>query len=84
MNSIGITEELVKLIPDVRAVRAGLNICPSAQEGVCVSDVLNEIIDSKAYKNDYEDITMGLLFVPETYDSAIQSLRRLVDSGIWN
>lgn len=84
VNSIGITDELIKLIPEVRAVRSELNICPSAKEGVCVTDILNRIVDEQAYKSDYEDITLGLLFVPETYDTVIQSIKMLADSGIWD
>lgn len=44
----------------------------------------DEIIEEQAYKSDYEDITMGLLFVPEKYDTVIQSIKQLADSGIWN
>ena len=84
VNAVGITEELAKLVPEVRAVRSQLSICPSAKEGVCVTDILNEMIESQAYRKDYEDITLGLLFVPETYDTAIQSIKLLADSGIWN
>ncbi len=84
MDSIGITEAFAKLIPEVRAVRSALTICPSAQEGVCITDILNEIIEKKAYQSDYEDITCGLLFIPETYDKVIQSIRQLADSGIWD
>ena len=84
VNSIGITDELIKLIPEVRAVRSELGICPSAKEGVWVTDILNRIVDEQAYKSDYEDITLGLLFVPETYDTVIQSIKMLADSGIWD
>ena len=84
IDSIGITDELAKLIPEVRAVRSELPICPSAREGVCVTDILNEMIEKQAYKIDYEDITLGLLFVPETYDTVIQSIRKLAESGIWD
>ena len=84
VNAIGITDELVKLIPEVRKVRSELAICPSAKEGVCVTNILNEIIDSQVYRKDYEDITLGLLFVPETYDTVIQSMKQLADCGIWN
>ena len=84
VNAIGITDELVKLIPEVRKVRSELAICPSAKEGVCVTNILNEIIDSQVYRKDYEDITLGLLFIPETYDTVIQSMKQLADSGIWN
>ena len=84
VNSIGITEKTAKLIPEVRAVRRELPICPSAKEGVCITNILNEIIKNQAYKSDYENITLGLLFVPEAYDTVIQSLKQLADSGIWD
>lgn len=84
VNNVGITEKLAKLIPEVRAVRSELHICPSAKEGVCVTDILNEMMESQAYRKDYEDITLRLLFVPETYDTVIQSIKLLADSGIWN
>ena len=84
VNAIGITEETERLIPEVRAVRSELTICPSAKEGVCVTDILNEIIESQAYKSDYEDITLSLLFIPESYETVVQGIKRLVDSGIWD
>lgn len=84
VDSIGITDELVKLISEVRKVRSELSVCPSAKEDICVTGILNEIIKEQAYKSDYEDITVGLLFVPEKYDTVIQSIKQLADSGIWN
>ena len=80
---MGISDELQKLIPEVRAVRSEMIVCPSAKEGVCVADVLREIIESQVYKSDYEDITMGLLFVPVGYETVIQSLQKVLDSGMW-
>lgn len=82
VETIGISEVLSALIPEVRAVRSEQAVCPSAKENVCVSDILRDIIESKVYKSDYEDITMGLLFVPETYETVIQSLRKILESGI--
>lgn len=84
VQSIGIPDELEKLISEVRKVRSELPICPSVKEGVCVTNVLNEIVESQAYRKDYDDITLGLLFVPETYETVIQSIKELADSGIWN
>lgn len=84
VETIGITDEFSKLIPEVRAVRSEMIVCPSAKEGVSVSAVLSEIIESQVYKRDYANITMGLLFVPETYDTVIQSLKKIMDSGVWN
>lgn len=33
--------------------------------------------------SDYEDITKGLLFAPESYETGIQSLQKILDSGMW-
>ena len=83
VETMGISNELPNLIPEVRAVRAEMIVCPSAKEGVCVADILREIINSQVYKRDYEDITMGLLFVPVGYETVIQSLQKVLDSGMW-
>ena len=69
---------------EVRKQRSTLAVCPSAIENVCVTDILYEIIEKETYKKDYEEITLGLLFVPETYDTVIQSIKKIADSGIWN
>lgn len=82
--TMGISDELPKLIPEVRAVRSELIVCPSAKDDVCVSDILREILESQVYKSDYKNITMGLLFVPETYETVIQSLQKILDSGMWD
>lgn len=81
---VGITDEIKRLVPEVRAVRSNLSICPSAMEGVSVTNILYEIIDKQVYKIDYENITLGLLFVPETYQAVIQSIRQLAESGMWD
>lgn len=69
---------------EVRKQRSTLAVCPSEKENVCVTDILYEIIEKETYKKDYEEITLGLLFVPETYDTVIQSIKKIADSGIWN
>ena len=83
IESVGISEKLSSLIPEVRAVRAELSVCPSAKPRVCVTEILHEIMKKQVYKGDYEDITMGLLFVPESYDTVIQSLKKIADSGLF-
>ena len=84
VNLIGVTEEMRGLIPKVRKVRSELEICPSAKDNVDVTGILNEIIEKQVYKKDYEEITFGLLFVPETYDTIITGVKQLADSKIWN
>ena len=83
IESVGISEKLSSLIPEVRAVRAELSVCPSAKPRVCVTEILHEIMKKQVYKGDYEDITMGLLFVPESYDTVIQGLKKIADSELF-
>lgn len=83
-NVLNDTEQLTNLIPEVRAVRSRLSICPSANDGVSVTNILNEIIENQVYRNDYDNITMGLLFIPENYDTVIQGIKQIVENGIWN
>lgn len=49
-----------------------------------VPDILREVINNNVYKRDYEDVTMGLLFVPVSYDTAVQSLHKILDSKLWD
>ena len=47
-----------------------------------VPDILREVINNNVYKRDYEDVTMGLLFVPVSYDTVVQSLHKILDSKL--
>ena len=65
-------------------MRSKLDVCSAAKEGVCITEILEAIVEEQAYKKDYEEITMGLLFITETYDTVIQSIQKLINSGVWN
>lgn len=84
VDAIGVNKEVKRIIPEVRKVRSELSICPSAQENVSVTEILNEIIERQVYKKDYNDVTLGLLFVPETYDTVITGIQKIIDSSVWN
>lgn len=64
--------------------RSEIKICHSAREDICVPDILREVINNNVYKRDYEDVTMGLLFVPVSYDTVVQSLHKILDSKLWD
>ena len=49
-----------------------------------VPDILREVINNNVYNRDYEDVTMGLLFVPVSYDTVVQSLHKILDSKLWD
>lgn len=83
IETIELSNELSTLVSEVRSVRSKMSVCPSAKEGILVGDILQEIIDRQVYKKDYEDITMGLLFVPVKYETTIDSLQKVINSGLW-
>ena len=84
VNSIVLNNDFKDLVREVRKDRSTLAICPSAQDDVNVSEVLNEIIYKKVYESDYNNVTAGLLFIPVSYDTAIESLKRIIESGIFD
>ena len=51
--------------------------------GVEVNKLLQEIIDVEAYKKDYEDITMKMLFEEVDYETAVSKLQQVVNSGLF-
>ena len=48
-----------------------------------MNKLLQKIIDVEAYKKDYEDITMKMLFEEVTYDTAIEKLKKIVEYGLF-
>lgn len=72
------------LIKEVREVRAQSSICFSALPDVDVSGLLKEIIKENVYRNDYENLTIQLLEENISYDMAIESLKKLVESKFFD
>ena len=58
-------------------------ICPSALPDVNVPQLLEQIIEEKAYKNDYENLTTQLLEEQLSYDVVISSLKNIAHSEIF-
>lgn len=75
------TPEYKQLIREVRIVRSESSICPSAQDGIDIPGILKEIIDSNAYKEDYERLTIRLLEESVPYEMAIQALNKIIQNG---
>ena len=76
-------EDLADLIEDVRIVRRAAPICPSAQDGVSISKLLQEITDKAVYKTDYQNITEGLLEESIAYNKAAEVLKEIIESGVF-
>lgn len=71
------------LVKEVREVRAQTNICPSAQPGVNVPELLHFLIDNKIYREDYNLITARILEENIPYETAIEALKLVADSRMF-
>lgn len=59
------------------------NICPSAQPDVNVPEMLNFLIENEIYKEDYETITARILEEDVSYDVAIEAVKKIAASGMF-
>lgn len=77
------TDEFKALVKEVRDVRAMTNICPSAQSDVNVPEMLKFLIENEIYKEDYENITARILEEDVSYDVAIEAVKKIASSGMF-
>ena len=59
------------------------NICPSAQPEVNVPEMLNFLIENEIYKDDYEKITARILEEDVNYETAIEAVKKIAASGMF-
>ena len=76
-------DNLIDLIKEVRIIRSGNKMCQSAQPGINVSEVINTVIKNDIYKKDYFEITRDLLFENVSYHEAMNTLKAIMDTGIF-
>ena len=69
------------LVKEVREDRKASPVCPSAQDGVDVPELLRKIVDEDVYKSDYEGLTEQLLEEKVAYTDAIKSVLDVISSG---
>ena len=77
-------DALKQLIKEVREERKPHVNCRSAKDGIDMTALLQELVEKEVYKQDYEDITMKLLFENTPYETAIAALRTIIASGIFS
>ena len=77
------TEDSKALVTKVHEERAKSRRCPSAKPEVDMPELLRMIVDSNAYKRDYDDLTSRLLEEPLDYDTAVSALRTIASSGMF-
>ena len=80
---VTINDDLKVLIQEVYEDRKPHELCRSAKDEVDMNSLLQEIIDKAIYKNDYEDITVKMLFEEVSYDVAIKALKTIADYSLF-
>ena len=59
------------------------NICPSANPDVNVPEMLNFLVENEVYRADYENVTVRILEEDVGYDVAIEAIKKIAASGIF-
>lgn len=84
LPKVDMNEEFKELVCEVRKLRAIKNICPSAAKGVNIPKLLIEIIEKDFFKDDYSVITTYFQRYPIDYEVAIEAIRIIAESGIFD
>ena len=83
LSLVPLDDDFKALVNEVRPLRAeNVKLCPSAQ--LNVPELLNRLITEDVYKNDYEDITTKILEERISYETAIQALNKIIESGTFS
>lgn len=83
LNVVSLDESFHQLAIAVCEERKPHVNCHSAKDGINMNTLLQRIIDSEAYKQDYEEITSKILFEDVEYSTAITALQKIIDSGVF-
>lgn len=83
-SAVKINDELKALVERVAYDRKQDRNCPSAKDGVNIKQILKEIVDTNAYKKDYDEVTANLLFEKVPYDTAIRVLSDIIQSRLFD
>ena len=76
-------DNLRQLAEQVRAEREPHKTCLSAKTDVNMNGLLQEIIDTNAYKADYESKTYNMLYKKVSYEEAVETLKKIIEKKIF-
>ena len=84
IDHVDFNEDFKHLVKDVRKDRSKLKNNLSAQPQYNIPDLLKEIIDTRFYAADYNDITTKLLYEDCPYEKAIENgIAKVIDSAMF-
>lgn len=81
---VTVDDTLKELALSVAEERRPHKMCLSVQNGKNVTELLQEVIDKKTYKEDYDTITVPLLFEAVSYNTAVSALENILQNGIFD
>ena len=84
LTMVKLDSNLKVLITKVREDRKLGTKCYYAQDGINLSKLLREMVDTEFFKKDYEESTEKLLSKPVTYEEAIKGVETIIASGVFD
>ena len=79
LDRVELNAQLKDLYERVRVEREPHQVCPSAKNSIDMVALLKEIIDTDAYREDYNNITSLLIFEKIGYDEAVIALNKVIE-----
>jgi len=74
-----LNDDLKAFIEEVRKVREGKRDCLSAAKGVSLPDAIGDVMAKDAYKRDYNERTVPLLYETVSYKDVEETMRKIAD-----
>lgn len=77
LSLIKLNDEFLDVFKRVKDYRINLETCPSAKEGMVISDLLGELIEKNTFRGDYNTKTFPLLYDHIPYEKCIPSIKTI-------
>lgn len=84
LSVVEINDELKNLAASVADERRPHSRSLSVQDGTDIKAVLREIVEKNIYESDYKTITESLLFEPVPYETSVEALNTVLESGLFD
>lgn len=84
LTKVELNDDLKPLVESVREIRKPNKTSLSAQDGVNVSELLQNIVDTQFYKKDYVNSTGKLLIKPVSYGDAVLTIKKIIESRLFD
>lgn len=77
LKVVDLDNGFIELFNNVGSIRSRSPICYSANPNIKISDILHEIISTKAFKKDYDHLTNNLLYENYSYNKCEEDIIKI-------